>query len=124
MTAFVVTGTDTDVGKTVFAAALTGALGADYWKPVQSGLDEGEDADTVAGLAGVRPLPSAYRLVTPCSPHRAAEIDGVTIADSALTLPPSTPRTCSALVLSAWVRVARLCRPRPTVTHWPERTFL
>jgi dethiobiotin synthetase len=27
---FVVTGTDTDVGKTVFAAALAGALGATY----------------------------------------------------------------------------------------------
>lgn len=92
MSAIIVTGTDTGIGKTIFAAALTGALGADYWKPVQSGLDEGEDADTVAGLAGVRPLPSAYRLVTPCSPHRAAEIDGVTIADSALTLPPS-PKT-------------------------------
>ena len=33
----VVTGTDTDVGKTVFAAALTVALGARYWKPVQAG---------------------------------------------------------------------------------------
>ena len=41
MTAFVVTGTDTDVGKTVFAAALTGALDAHYWKPVQAGLDDG-----------------------------------------------------------------------------------
>ena len=34
---FVVTGTDTGIGKTVFSAALTDALGAHYWKPVQSG---------------------------------------------------------------------------------------
>ena len=35
----IVTGTDTDVGKTVFAAALAGAIGGHYWKPVQAGLD-------------------------------------------------------------------------------------
>ena len=35
---FVITGTDTDIGKTVFAAALTAALGGYYWKPVKAGL--------------------------------------------------------------------------------------
>lgn len=89
MTTIVVTGTDTDVGKTVFAVALTSALGARYWKPVQAGLDEGGDASTVAAL-GVRSdriLPEAYRLTTPCSPHRAAEIDGVTIDPDRLVPP-------------------------------------
>ena len=38
---FVVTGTDTGIGKTVFSAALTDALGGYYWKPIQSGLDDG-----------------------------------------------------------------------------------
>lgn len=87
----VVTGTDTDVGKTVFAAALTGALGASYWKPVQAGLDDGGDRASVARLAGIAPdrvLPEAYRLTTPCSPHRAADIDGVTI-DPARLAPPA-----------------------------------
>jgi len=83
----VVTGTDTDVGKTVFAAALAGALGATYWKPVQAGLDPRADVDSVAMLSGVRVLPEAYRLGTPCSPHRAAEIDSVTIAPARLALP-------------------------------------
>ncbi|MBW4331019.1 dethiobiotin synthase [Stakelama sp. CBK3Z-3] len=87
MNPIIVTGTDTDIGKTVFAAALTGALRAAYWKPVQSGLADGEDADTVERLTGITPLPSAYRLITPCSPHRAAEIDGVVIDDAALALP-------------------------------------
>ena len=32
-----VTGTDTDVGKTLVSAWLTQAWQADYWKPVQSG---------------------------------------------------------------------------------------
>ena len=86
----IVTGTDTDIGKTVFAAALAGALGASYWKPVQAGIEGGGDALTVAALAGLPPariLPEAYRLQTPCSPHRAAELDGVEIAIDRLALP-------------------------------------
>lgn len=87
---FVITGTDTDVGKTVFAAALAGALDATYWKPVQAGLDGGSDADRVAHLSGLpaeRILPEVYRLTTPCSPHLAAMIDGITIDPDRLTLP-------------------------------------
>jgi dethiobiotin synthetase len=92
MNAIVVTGTDTDVGKTVFAAALTGALDGCYWKPVQAGLDDGGDRATVARLAGIDEsliLPEAYRLTTPCSPHRAAQIDGIVIDPARLV-----PRVC------------------------------
>lgn len=94
MTAIVVTATGTDIGKTVFAAALTAALDGCYWKPVQAGLDDGSDLERVgrlSGLAADRLLPEAYRLTTPCSPHRAAEIDGVTIDIDAL-LPPQCDR--------------------------------
>lgn len=94
MSGFVVTGTDTDVGKSVFSAALAGALGAYYWKPVQAGLEEGGDRSLVARLSGLpqdRILPETYRLHTPCSPHRAAEIDGVTIDPDYLTLPDHRP---------------------------------
>jgi dethiobiotin synthetase len=87
---FVITGTDTDVGKTVFAAALCAALDAHYWKPVQAGLDDGTDTARVASLSGLPPhhfLPETYRLVTPCSPHRAAAIDGVVVDPVRLSLP-------------------------------------
>ena len=84
---FVVTGTDTGIGKTIFSAALAGALGLPYWKPIQSGLEEESDSETVARLAGVPLLPDAYRLKTPASPHLAAEIDGVTIDPDRLTPP-------------------------------------
>lgn len=87
---FIVTGTDTGIGKTVFAAALAGALAARYWKPIQSGLDDGSDSERTAALSGLpidHILPEAYRLVTPCSPHLAAEIDGVTIDIDRLALP-------------------------------------
>ncbi|WAT16700.1 dethiobiotin synthase [Aurantiacibacter sp. MUD11] len=90
MTGFIVTGTDTDVGKTVFAAGLAQALCAAYWKPAQAGLEGETDSRAVARLApAALVLPEAYRLETPCSPHEAARIDGVEIADDALTLPQS-----------------------------------
>jgi dethiobiotin synthetase len=88
MSRIVVTGTDTGIGKTVFAAALTRALSAAYWKPIQSGLLDGADGETVTELGVTRVLPEAYRLTEPLSPHRAAEIDGVTI-DPARLVPPS-----------------------------------
>ncbi|GBD50699.1 dethiobiotin synthase [Methylopila sp. Yamaguchi] len=90
MSPIVISGTDTGVGKTVFAAALTRALGARYWKPVQAGLDEATDSASVAALAGLSPervIPEAYRLQTPASPHVAAEIDGVTIDVESLAPP-------------------------------------
>lgn len=49
----VVTGTDTGIGKTLFAAALTRALDGRYWKPVQSGLEEETDSETVMRLGGI-----------------------------------------------------------------------
>jgi dethiobiotin synthetase len=90
VTAIVVTATGTDIGKTVFAAALTAALDGCYWKPVQAGLDDGSDLERVGRLSGLpaeRLLPEAYRLTTPCSPHHAAEIDDVTIDVDALEPP-------------------------------------
>jgi dethiobiotin synthetase len=94
MPRFVVTGTDTGIGKTVFSAALAGALRAHYWKPVQSGLDDGADRDAVASLAQLPPervLPEAYRLTEPLSPHRAAELDGIQIDPARLSPPDLDP---------------------------------
>jgi dethiobiotin synthetase len=89
MTRFVITGTDTGIGKTVFSAALAGALNLPYWKPIQSGLEEETDSEVVARLTGAPIHPEAYRLKTPASPHLAAEIDGVTIDPEKLTPPES-----------------------------------
>jgi dethiobiotin synthetase len=86
----VVTGTDTGIGKTVFAAGLAGFLGAKYWKPVQAGLDGETDSENVARLGGLsrdRIVPERYRLRTPASPHLAAEIDGVGIDTESLDAP-------------------------------------
>ena len=82
--AVIITGTDTGIGKTVFSAALTAALDASYWKPVQSGLDGETDSQTVARLTGQPVLPEAYRLRRPASPHLAAAEEGLRIAPIAL----------------------------------------
>jgi len=87
----VVTGTDTGIGKTVLSSAIAQATGAAYWKPIQAGLDEETDSERAAAL-GLRILPEGYRLHTPCSPHWAAEIDGITLEDAALELPKGEPK--------------------------------
>ena len=59
----VVTGTDTGIGKTVFAAGLADLLGACYWKPIQSGLEgETDSADRRAAGRLVRRSHSAGAL--------------------------------------------------------------
>jgi dethiobiotin synthetase len=86
----VVTGTDTGIGKTVFAAGLTRLLNGYYWKPIQAGLVGETDSDVVRRLSGLGPdriLPEAQVLTTPASPHLSAERDGVRIDPNALSLP-------------------------------------
>lgn len=90
MSRFVITGTDTGIGKTVVSAMLTLALSATYWKPVQSGIEEETDTACVkrlTGLSGAHFLPEQYVLQAPLSPHRSAELDGVTIDPDALRIP-------------------------------------
>ena len=89
----VVCGTDTDVGKTVVSAWLVQGLQAHYWKPVQSGLRDGSDSQSLQHWLSLPPerlLPEAYRLQQPVSPHWAAEQDGVTLRAECLELPAGT----------------------------------
>jgi dethiobiotin synthetase len=91
MASIVVTGTDTDVGKTVFAAGLVAALDGCYWKPVQAGLEGETDAEIVQQLSGLpaeRVLPEVYCLTTGASPHLAAERDDIEIDIESLAVPP------------------------------------
>jgi dethiobiotin synthetase len=77
-----VTGIGTSIGKTLVSAVVTEALGADYWKPVQSGLEGPTDTETVRSLVKnphVRFLKEAFSLQTPASPHLSSRIDNVHI---------------------------------------------
>lgn len=79
---FFVTGTDTGVGKTVVSALLCAALGAVYWKPIQTGSREGTDRNTVMRLAEMprgRTRPENYMFSPPVSPHLAARMTGARI---------------------------------------------
>jgi dethiobiotin synthetase len=87
---FIITGTDTGIGKTIFAAALAQAVGAAYWKPVQAGLDRETDTQIVARLTGHASglfIPEAYRLTLPASPHAAAAHENISIDPEKLKLP-------------------------------------
>ncbi len=92
-----VTGTGTEVGKSVLAAAVCAALAARgervaAFKPVVTGTDEppGEfppDHELLAAAAGGRQAPeqvAPYRFGPPVSPHYAAELAGEPIEPARL----------------------------------------
>jgi len=81
-----VTGTDTGIGKTVVSAALMNAFrnseNVCYWKPVQTGIEEDNDTETVRRLANCLDTEihdRGVRLEKPLSPHLSAKIAGVEI---------------------------------------------
>ncbi len=123
----VIAGTDTDIGKTVFAAALVGALDGVYWKPIQAGLDGETDSATVQRLSR-RPaahiLPEAYRLTTPASPHLAAERDGVEIDIAKLQLPTSTRLLVVELAGGLLVPITRRYLQIDIVRRWSAPIIL
>ena len=87
-----ITGTDTDVGKTVASAWCMLHYGMNYWKPTQSGLEPPTDTQSVQAMTELpddRFFPETYRLNEPLSPHESAKRDGVSIDMADFTLPQS-----------------------------------
>jgi dethiobiotin synthase len=82
-----VTGTDTGIGKTIVSAALICALrGREkvcYWKPIQTGIEEDNDTETVRKLANCSDeeiFDKGFRLEKPLSPHLSARLANVEIS--------------------------------------------
>jgi dethiobiotin synthetase len=77
-----VTGTDTNVGKTVASAALVYRYrenGVHYWKPIQTGTEQDDDTAEVQRLTQCEErliLRQGVRLPQPVSPHLAARLNG------------------------------------------------
>jgi dethiobiotin synthase len=78
-----VTGTDTGVGKTLVSAALMHrcrtATRVCYWKPVQTGVEQDDDRETVRSLGSCSQdelVLQGVRLPRPLSPHLAARLSG------------------------------------------------
>lgn len=96
---FIITGTDTGIGKTVFSASLMlgleqAGVAPHYWKPIQSGVDEGIDTRTVqklTKLAATRFLAEKYIFSQSLAPHRAAELDDTQINMNELRGPEYIP---------------------------------
>ena len=85
-----VTGTDTGIGKTVVSAILTLGMKANYWKPIQAGLDGETDSEWVrrtTGLPDNQILSERFRLREPLSPHLASSLDGIKIQLDDFILP-------------------------------------
>ena len=79
---YIITGTDTGIGKTAVSAMLTLGLEGYYWKPIQSGVEGGVDTKAVqkmTRLPAERFFEESYVLTEALSPHRSAEIDGIHI---------------------------------------------
>jgi dethiobiotin synthetase len=90
---YFITGTDTEIGKTLITSALLHALSqqgvrAAGMKPVAAGTElrdgawHNEDVDRIASAANVdvpRELSTPYLLREPAAPHIAAELEGVSI---------------------------------------------
>lgn len=89
-----ITGTDTNVGKTVVSAALLHRyrhIALTYWKPIQTGIEQDNDTKTVSQLLDqsstnqmITIWDQGYRLLTPVSPHLAAQRAGVEISIASL----------------------------------------
>ena len=86
----IICGTDTDVGKTIVSSFFVQGLKGIYWKPIQSGTEEGTDTKTVCNLLNLEPnryISERYKFKAPVSPHWAAEQESAFIEPSNLKLP-------------------------------------
>lgn len=86
MNGLFVTGTDTEIGKTIVSAALLSAWRFEknvcYWKPVQTGIESDNDTQTVRSLANCADaeiFDEGFRLEKPLSPHLSARLANVEI---------------------------------------------
>lgn len=86
---YFITGTDTDVGKTISAARMMLHLNGAYWKPIQVGVEE-KDEDVVRRLTeygNEHFFPSTYVLIQSVAPNESARRDGVDIEMERFVLP-------------------------------------
>ncbi|MEP7231382.1 MAG: dethiobiotin synthase [Ginsengibacter sp.] len=95
-----ITGTGTQVGKTLVSAIITEALKADYWKPVQAGYEDGTDSLTVQELISNKKSvihPELYRLALPASPHISADQENTKIKIKKILA--NVPKTKNELII-------------------------
>jgi dethiobiotin synthetase len=95
-----ITGIGTGIGKTLVSAILIEALQADYWKPVQAGIDNGTDSEWIkANISNKDSIihPELFKLTMPASPHIAARKDNLSITVNDIC--KSVPSTNRILII-------------------------
>jgi len=77
-----ITGTDTNIGKTIISSWICWHNKMNYWKPIQSGDDNGlSDTDFMKKICEnkIRVYDPLYSFLQPLSPHLAAKINNQNI---------------------------------------------
>jgi len=78
MKAVFVTGTGTEVGKTLVSLGLCLSMKADYWKPIQTGMDK-DYLFIKKFLPAKRVHPCTYDFKKPLSPNQAAQKEKISL---------------------------------------------
>jgi dethiobiotin synthetase len=84
-----ITGTDTNVGKTVISSWIALHTGFPYFKPIQTGTRDGSDSLEVQKRSNARIYQEIYAYKEPLSPHLAAKLENHRIDIENIVLPPS-----------------------------------
>lgn len=84
-----ITGTDTNIGKTLVSSWLCLHTKYDYFKPVQTGACEDRDSEIISILSGSKVHKEIYHYKAPLFPHLAASLENEEIDINKITLPSS-----------------------------------
>lgn len=82
-----ISGTDTNIGKTLISSWLCLHSQFDYFKPIQTGCIEDRDSQTVLHLSGTQIHEESYLFKRPLSPHLAAGYEDKIIELNQIQLP-------------------------------------
>ena len=82
-----VTGTDTNIGKTIVCSWLALHTDHAYFKPIQCGTHPSTDSQTVKKMAGQGVFKETFCFNKPLSPHLASVLENVEIDINTIKLP-------------------------------------
>lgn len=83
-----ISGSDTNIGKTLISAWLCAHSNYAYYKPIQTGCSSDSDSETISSLSPkTRVYPESYRFRLPLSPHLAARAENESIELDKIMLP-------------------------------------
>ena len=85
-----ITGTDTNVGKTLISSWIALHAGFSYFKPIQTGTRDGSDSFEVQKLSDTKIYPESYEYKEPLSPHLAAKLENDMIDIEKIILPEAS----------------------------------